>query len=61
MISEGEILWEPSTYLKQTSGMSQYMHWLEREKGLVFPDFLSLWRWSVDDLESFWASIWEYF
>src|SRR5205085_9338047 len=26
-----------------------------------FDDYESLWQWSVDDLEAFWASIWEFF
>jgi acetoacetyl-CoA synthetase len=33
------------------------MRWLDR--GLESYD--ALWRWSVDELEAFWASIWEYF
>ena len=26
-----------------------------------FDDYHALWRWSVRDLEAFWASIWDYF
>ena len=38
------------------------MRWLEAERGLDFGgDYDALWRWSVDELEDFWASIWEYF
>jgi len=37
------------------------MQWLQRNRGLRFEDYAALWRWSVDDLEGFWSSIWEFF
>src|SRR3546814_6852848 len=37
------------------------MDWLARERGLDFADYDALWRWSVADIEAFWASIWDYF
>jgi len=37
------------------------MEWL-RERGIVdVDDYQSLWQWSVDDIETFWASLWDYF
>lgn len=38
-----------------------YQDWLQRERGLVFENYDALWRWSVDDLEAFWQSVWDYF
>jgi acetoacetyl-CoA synthetase len=37
------------------------MRWLRAERGLAFEGYDDLWRWSVDDLEAFWRSIWEFF
>jgi acetoacetyl-CoA synthetase len=37
------------------------MQWLQKEKGLHFDDPEKLWEWSVNSLEDFWASIWEFF
>ena len=37
------------------------MNWLRDEHGRDFADWEELWRWSVDDLEGFWASVWEFF
>lgn len=54
-------LWEPSEQLKQDANVTQYMRWLEHEKGLRFQTREELWAWSVDSLEEFWASIWQYF
>src|SRR5947209_12417747 len=60
-ITEGALLWEPSEELKQQSNLKRYMQWLEREKGLKLEDQAALWQWSVDNLEDFWASIWDFF
>jgi acetoacetyl-CoA synthetase len=37
-----------------------YQDWLKRTRGLAFESYDALWRWSVTDLDAFWASIWEY-
>ena len=54
-------LWEPSEEVKQQANITKYMQWLEQEKGLHFTTRAELWQWSVDKLEDFWASLWEYF
>jgi acetoacetyl-CoA synthetase len=37
------------------------MTWLARDRGVVLDGYEDLWRWSVDDLEGFWGSIWDHF
>jgi acetoacetyl-CoA synthetase len=37
------------------------MRWLQAERGLAFEGYEALWGWSVDDLDAFWASIWDFF
>src|SRR5215216_1338755 len=59
--AEGTLLWEPSDEFKENANISRYMEWLKREKGLSFSDYGELWEWSVNEVEEFWASIWEYF
>ena len=59
--AEGTLLWEPSEEFKENANISRYLEWLEREKGLSFDDYGKLWEWSVNELEEFWASIWDYF
>ena len=54
-MSEGRLLWEPSAERIERAAMTRYM----RERG--FEDYHSLWQWSVDDLEGFWGSIWDFF
>lgn len=54
-------LWTPSAELMQQATMTQYMQWLAQTKDLHVATREALWRWSVTDLEAFWASIWEFF
>jgi acetoacetyl-CoA synthetase len=57
----GEKLWEPSPEAIERSAMTAYARWLERERGVTTNGYEELWRWSVTELEDFWASIWDYF
>jgi acetoacetyl-CoA synthetase len=41
--------------------MGRWLEGLERERGLRFDSYDEAWRWSVDDLDAFWSSIWDWF
>jgi acetoacetyl-CoA synthetase len=56
-----EVLWTPPDELRERAAITRYMRWLSEERGLSFDGYDELWRWSVDDLEGFWSSIWEFF
>ncbi len=56
-----EKLWDPPAELVERARMTEFMRWLERERDLSFDGYHALWRWSVDDLEAFWAAIWDFF
>lgn len=60
-VAQGALFWEPSARELQGSRVAAYIEWLRRERGLDFAGYPDLWRWSVDELEAFWASIWDYF
>jgi acetoacetyl-CoA synthetase len=49
-----DILWEASEQQKQSSHLYAFMQWLQMQKGLSFPDYPSLYQWSIDDVELFW-------
>ena len=57
----GELLWTPTPERVERAVMTRYMRWLEAERGVAVDDYRSLWKWSVTDLEAFWASIWDFF
>ncbi|MFZ1741543.1 MAG: acetoacetate--CoA ligase [Pontixanthobacter sp.] len=61
MVSEGQLLWSPDEALIEKANVTRYMRWLEATRQLSFSDYDALWRWSVDDIDAFWASIWDYF
>ncbi len=54
-------LWEPSETMRQQANVTNYMHWLAEHRGLHFETRNALWQWSIDYLEGFWASLWDYF
>ena len=58
---EPPLLWEPPDALVERSTMTRFMRWVVAERGLQLDTYDELWRWSVDDLEAFWASIWHFF
>ena len=55
------ILWSPDAARIERATITGYARWLEQTRGLVLPDYESLWEWSTGDIEGFWASIWERF
>ena len=61
VITEGTLLWQPSEEDVAKANLTAYMAWLRRRHGLLFEDYPALWQWSVDHIDDFWLSIWEYF
>ena len=55
------VLWEPSEEFVESAEMTRYMRWLAAERGVEPDGYDALWRWSVEQLEDFWASIWDFF
>ncbi|CAN7538489.1 acetoacetate--CoA ligase [Microbacterium foliorum] len=46
---------------REGSETARYLEWLDAELGLRFENWDALHRWSVDHLEDFWQSIWDFF
>jgi acetoacetyl-CoA synthetase len=55
------LLWAPSDERVAGANLTAYARWLADAKGVHTAGYDELWRWSVDELDAFWASIWEYF
>ena len=60
-IPEGSLLWQPSPERLKRARLTAYLAWLEKNRGLKFADYAALWQWSVDEVEAFWASLWDYY
>ncbi|RED48883.1 acetoacetate--CoA ligase [Seonamhaeicola aphaedonensis] len=54
-------LWEGSKKFKQDSQLNNYCIWLKEQYNLPFENYHDLWQWSVENIETFWESIWKYF
>ncbi len=57
---EGALLWEPSADTRENALITRYMRWLDETKNLTFEEYDGLWEWSVNDVEGFWSSLWEF-
>jgi acetoacetyl-CoA synthetase len=53
---EPPVLWQPGPERIERATLTRYARWLGRDEG-----YDALWRWSVQEVEAFWASIWEFF
>jgi acetoacetyl-CoA synthetase len=56
-MARGDLLWTPSRQMIERATMTRFMRDLDRG----FETYDDLWRWSVEDLEGFWAAIWDWF
>ncbi len=57
----GDILWRPPANLRDTTEIGRYMNWLRDRRGRGFGSYDELLSWSFADLDSFWATIWDFF
>jgi acetoacetyl-CoA synthetase len=55
------MLWQPSEHAVEGASLTAYTRWVAETHGRAFASYDELWSWSVDDLEGFWGSIWDYF
>jgi acetoacetyl-CoA synthetase len=60
-MSDGEILWQPSAERVRKARVTAYQTWLREIQGRDLPSYDALWRWSVEDIDGFWGSIWAHF
>jgi acetoacetyl-CoA synthetase len=59
--ADPEILWAPTPEMVERSQLTRYIRWLAENRDLHFSDYAELWRWSTDEIEEFWGTLWEYF
>ena len=61
MTERGEILWQPSADALADSELGRYLQWLRTDRGHDLTTYDELWRWSVEDLQGFWQSVWDFY
>ena len=60
-VQQGDVMWSPPEDARERFVLGRYLEWLRTERGLDFPGYDELRRWSVADLEGFWGSVWDFF
>jgi acetoacetyl-CoA synthetase len=58
---DGEILWSPSPEFIAQARMSDFQRFVEQRADVSFSTYDQLWQWSIANLTTFWALIWDYF
>jgi len=58
--ADAEPLWRPGSARIARANLTQYLDWLAA-RGRRFDSYAALWQWSIDDLDGFWGSLWDYF
>ncbi|MEX0428524.1 acetoacetate--CoA ligase [Nocardioides sp. DS6] len=58
---EPELLYEPSPQMYDGARVWRYLDWLREHRGVDLAGWDELYAWSVEHLEDFWGSLWDYF
>ena len=53
-------VWTPDPRHVETTLMHRFAVQAGKRHGRTFDDYESLWRWSIEDRESFWSLVWEF-
>ena len=60
-VSADQAQWVPTERDVDDAIVTHFARFAEKRTGAEYPDYQTLWRWSVDDIEGFWATLWDYF
>ncbi len=55
-----EVVWTPSPQRIAASNLTRFAEWVRARHGAPDADYGALWRWSVDERESFWSALAEF-
>ena len=58
--SISEPMWRPSKARIEASNLTAFMARVEADWGVVCRDYGELHRWSIEEMERFWASVWRF-
>ncbi|MCD6562053.1 MAG: acetoacetate--CoA ligase [Deltaproteobacteria bacterium] len=56
----GKILWRPSEKRIKNTNLYRFIRFINKKFGRDFTEYESLYRWSIDNIPDFWASLWEF-
>ncbi|MFD4458969.1 acetoacetate--CoA ligase [Nocardia sp. NPDC058480] len=53
--------WVPDDHDIASARITDFARFVAARHTVAVPDYHALWQWSVDDLDGFWGSVWDYF
>ena len=59
-MGEPQVLWEPSQEAIERAQITEFARWIVRRLKLELNTYPDFYRWSVDNPEEFWSSVWEW-
>ncbi|RKQ34038.1 acetoacetate--CoA ligase [Kocuria tytonis] len=59
--NERALLWTPTEERTRASRMHEFARWVEQHHGVPASGFHALHTWSVEHLDEFWQSVWDFF
>ena len=57
---QSPVVWSPSDDTLKHCRMARFQQWLEDQGFGPFADYHALHQWSIDELDTFWAKVWDY-
>lgn len=55
-----KMLWAPSEERIKQTNMYRFMHFINERHGTSFDEYTPLYRWSIENIPDFWASMWDF-
>ncbi len=55
-----KLLWQPSEERIKATNMYRFMNIVNEKFNKDFKDYPALWEWSVDNIEDFWSTTWDF-
>jgi acetoacetyl-CoA synthetase len=59
-LPEGNVLWKPSAERVSAARLTHFTRQLRDQYHQTFPDYRSLWRWSIANKAVFWETLWDH-
>ena len=56
----GKLLWSPSRDRIDSTNMWRFMQFVNEQYNQDLSDYDSLYQWSINEMEAFWSTVWEF-
>lgn len=59
--STPEVVWQPTPEYVEQTNIHRFAQFVRGKHGIDVDDYSAMWQWSVENIEQFWAAVWEYY